>query len=113
MRGLSNRYLSIYLEMLPLSEDIEIVKRGYTFEHRQETDRHHFPVPHVPLVFAAPASPRMLQRINQSDFDPHRVLAVNAGARGPVAVSSDRALCLPTFSHFLIVNKTSLSVLCC
>jgi hypothetical protein len=27
----------------------------------------------------------------------------------PGAVSPDRALCLPTFSHFLIVNKTSLS----
>ena len=26
----------------------------------------------------------------------------------PGAVSPDRALCLPTFSHFLIVNKTSL-----
>jgi hypothetical protein len=25
----------------------------------------------------------------------------------PGAVSPDRALCLPTFSHFLIVNKTS------
>ena len=28
----------------------------------------------------------------------------------PGAVSPDRALCLPTFSHFLIVNKTSLSL---
>ena len=28
----------------------------------------------------------------------------------PWAVSPDRALCLPTFSHFLIVNKTSLSL---
>jgi hypothetical protein len=28
----------------------------------------------------------------------------------PRAVSPDRALCLPTFSHFLIVNKTSLSL---
>jgi len=28
----------------------------------------------------------------------------------PEAVFPDRALCLPTFSHFLIVNKTSLSV---
>jgi hypothetical protein len=27
----------------------------------------------------------------------------------PGAVSPDRALCLPTFSHFLIVNKTPLS----
>ena len=27
----------------------------------------------------------------------------------PEAVLPDRALCLPTFSHFLIVNKTSLS----
>ena len=26
------------------------------------------------------------------------------------AVSPDRALCLPTFSHFLIVNKTPLSL---
>jgi hypothetical protein len=26
----------------------------------------------------------------------------------PGAVSPDRALCLPTFSHFVIVNKTSL-----
>jgi hypothetical protein len=26
----------------------------------------------------------------------------------PGAMSPDRALCLPTFSHFLIVNKTSL-----
>ena len=26
----------------------------------------------------------------------------------PKAVSPDRALCLPTFSHFVIVNKTSL-----
>jgi len=34
----------------------------------------------------------------------------------PGAVSPDRALCLPTFSHFVIVNKTSLSlslILCC
>ena len=29
----------------------------------------------------------------------------------PGAVSPDRALCLPTFRHFLIVNKTSLSLL--
>ncbi len=28
-----------------------------------------------------------------------------AGARAPKAVLLDRALCLPTFSHFLIVNK--------
>jgi hypothetical protein len=28
----------------------------------------------------------------------------------PEAVLPDRALCLPTFSHFLIVNKTSLSL---
>jgi hypothetical protein len=28
----------------------------------------------------------------------------------PGAVSPDRALCLPTFSHFVIVNKTSLSL---
>ena len=28
----------------------------------------------------------------------------------PGAVSPDRALCLPTFSHLLIVNKTSLSL---
>jgi len=28
----------------------------------------------------------------------------------PGAVLPDRALCLPTFSHFLIVNKTSLSL---
>jgi hypothetical protein len=28
----------------------------------------------------------------------------------PEAVSPDRALCLPTFSHFVIVNKTSLSL---
>jgi hypothetical protein len=27
----------------------------------------------------------------------------------PGAVAPDRALCLPTFSYFLIVNKTSLS----
>ena len=27
----------------------------------------------------------------------------------PGAVSPDRELCLPTFSHFVIVNKTSLS----
>ena len=27
----------------------------------------------------------------------------------PGAVLPDRALCIPTFSHFLIVNKTSLS----
>jgi hypothetical protein len=29
---------------------------------------------------------------------------------GPLAVLPDRALYLPTFSHFLIVNKTSLSL---
>jgi hypothetical protein len=29
----------------------------------------------------------------------------------PEAVLPDRALCLPTFSHFLIVNKTNLSLL--
>jgi hypothetical protein len=29
---------------------------------------------------------------------------------GPEAVLPDRALYLPTFSHFLIVNKTSLSL---
>jgi hypothetical protein len=28
----------------------------------------------------------------------------------PGAVSPERALCLPTLSHFLIVNKTSLSL---
>ena len=28
----------------------------------------------------------------------------------PGAVSPDRALCLPTFSHFVIVNKNSLSL---
>jgi hypothetical protein len=28
----------------------------------------------------------------------------------PGAVSLDRALCLPTFSHFLICNKTALSL---
>ena len=28
----------------------------------------------------------------------------------PEAMSPDRALCLPTFSHFVIVNKTSLSL---
>jgi hypothetical protein len=28
----------------------------------------------------------------------------------PGAVSPDRALCLPTFAHFLIVNKTSHSL---
>jgi hypothetical protein len=28
----------------------------------------------------------------------------------PGAVSPDRALCVPTFSHFVIVNKTSLSL---
>ena len=28
----------------------------------------------------------------------------------PGAVSPDRALCLPTFSHFVIVNKTSLYI---
>jgi len=28
----------------------------------------------------------------------------------PGAVSPDRALCLPTFSHFVIANKTSLSL---
>jgi hypothetical protein len=28
----------------------------------------------------------------------------------PGAASPDRALCLPTFSHFVIVNKTSLSL---
>jgi hypothetical protein len=28
----------------------------------------------------------------------------------PGAVSPDRALCLSTFSHFVIVNKTSLSL---
>ena len=28
----------------------------------------------------------------------------------PETVLSDRALCLPTFSHFLIVNKTSLAL---
>ena len=69
--------------MLPLSEDIDLVKRGYTVEHRQETDRHHFPVPHVPVAFAALASPRMLRRIDQFDFCPPRVLTVNAGARAP------------------------------
>ena len=33
----------------------------------------------------------------------------HAGPERPGAVWPDRALCLPTFSHFLIVNKTSLS----
>ena len=28
----------------------------------------------------------------------------------PRAVSPDRAMCLPTFSHFLFVNKTALSL---
>jgi hypothetical protein len=41
------------------------------------------------------------------------VLAVNVtpplGARSP-ALSPDRALCLPTFRHFVIVNKTSLTL---
>jgi hypothetical protein len=39
-----------------------------------------------------------------------RVLTVNAGARAPRGVSPDRALCLSTFSHFVIVDKTSLSL---
>jgi hypothetical protein len=34
----------------------------------------------------------------------------HAGDVRPEAVLPDRALCLPTFSHFLIVNKTSLSL---
>ena len=33
-----------------------------------------------------------------------------AGHVRPEAVLPDRALCLPTFSHLLIVNKTSLSL---
>ena len=33
------------------------------------------------------------------------------GAQRPGAVSSDRALCLPTFSFFVIVKKTDLSLL--
>ena len=32
-----------------------------------------------------------------------------AGARAPRGGVTDRASCLPTFSHFLIVNKTSLT----
>jgi len=37
-------------------------------------------------------------------------LALDAGPERPEAVLPDRALCLPTFGHFLIVNKTSLSL---
>jgi hypothetical protein len=35
------------------------------------------------------------------------------GPERPEAVLRDRAFCLPTFSHFLIVNKTSLSLSVC
>jgi hypothetical protein len=38
------------------------------------------------------------------------VLAVICWALRPEAVLPDRALYLPTFSHFLVVNKTSLSL---
>jgi hypothetical protein len=39
------------------------------------------------------------------EYSPSTLKPVRAGA-----VSTDRALCLPTFSHFVIVNKTSLSL---
>jgi hypothetical protein len=37
------------------------------------------------------------------------VLSLSRPPSCPGAVSPDRALCLPTFSHFVIVNKTSLA----
>jgi hypothetical protein len=38
-------------------------------------------------------------------YSPSMLEPVRPGAESP-----DRALCLPTFSHFVIVNKTSLSL---
>ena len=44
------------------------------------------------------------------DTKPETRNAARHAPTGPAAVSPDRALCLPTFSHFLIVDKTPLSL---
>jgi len=46
---------------------------------------------------SAPAETLLLQNLSLSPFL-------------PLSACPDMALCLPTFSHFLIVNKTSLSL---
>jgi hypothetical protein len=59
-----------------------------------------------PLVFYPPAKAgHMAKRRVGLEYSPSMLEPVRPGALLP-----DRALCLPTFSHFVIVNKTSLSL---
>jgi hypothetical protein len=60
-----------------------------------------------PLVFVYPPAQagHMAKRRVGVECSPSILEPVRPGA-----VSPDRALCLPTFSHFVIVNKTSLSL---
>jgi hypothetical protein len=76
---------------------------------------------------ALPAAKPARQTLNTSQNTRHPILDTNTkksclanssslSMLEPVhqgAVSPDRALCLPTFSHFLIANKTSLSLSLC
>ena len=50
----------------------------------------------------------LLRDGNTPERGQHKRLSTGVMLLG--AVSPDRALCLPTFSHFVLVNKTSLSL---
>jgi hypothetical protein len=58
-----------------------------------------------PCVYPPAKAGYMANRRVGVEYSPSMLEPVRPGA-----VSPDRALCLPTFSHFVIVNKTSLSL---
>jgi len=58
-----------------------------------------------PCVYPPAQAGHMAKRSVGVEYSPSILEPVRPGA-----VSPDRALCLPTFSHFVIVNKTSLSL---
>ena len=58
-----------------------------------------------PCVYPPAKAGHMAKRRVGVEYSPSMLEPVRSGA-----VSPDRALCLPTFSHFWIVNKTSLSL---
>ena len=57
------------------------------------------------FVYPPAMAGHMVKRRVGVEYSPSMLEPVRPGA-----VSPERALCLPTFSHFLIVNKTSLSL---
>ena len=59
----------------------------------------------APLCLPTRQAGHMAKRRVGVEYSPSMLEPVRPGA-----VSPDRALCLPTFSHFVIVNKTSLSL---